>query len=211
MTNELTEGKPPEILFQDIRDRHDELQQSAVDIIKGWIEIGEMLIEVKELVPNGWGARCKKELPFTKRTADRYVSLAKHSELVLPNGTPCPKLGQNPSMNKALKLISGSDTSNKPKRLHPLITQINKEAGSSFESTDDLMTFVKGNATDGNPVPTPPPDNSVDMKQIGELADHTVDELREIYKYHKKKFGKVPDLKSIKGVIEFALFAKTRA
>ena len=98
--------------------------------------------------------------------------------------------------------------STKPKKLAPGLAKINNEMGSNFKTFDELIEQMKSGAVTTK---TPPPDNSVDMKQIGELADHTVDELREIYKYHKKKFGKVPDLKSIKGVIEFALFAKTRA
>jgi len=120
MPNDLTTDTPLELLAQQANDHFEAGKHSALEAINHWIEVGRTLTEAKALVPGKWGTWCKKNLLFSKRTAERYVRLYEHREALLPNATPCRILAESPSINTALKLISKAESGNAtPKKKAP--------------------------------------------------------------------------------------------
>jgi len=168
--------------------------------------IGEKLNEAKTLVPGSWGRWCGKHIEMSKRQADNYIRLDEHSETLLPNGNPVPILLANPSVKGALKILKKTDTVNstKPKRLHPLITQLNKEGDFNFETTQDLLEALRGTAP--KVVKTKAFQISYNMKEVAVYLDVTLEELRALFERYKKEKGGAPDLNNIQDVLTFAYF-----
>lgn len=91
---------PTDVLKKRIISAHSESLESMVDSVKHAAECGALLIESRESIKDPFRKWISAELPFTYRTAYRYMQI---SEAVTDGAISLDGVG---SINEALKLLS---------------------------------------------------------------------------------------------------------
>ena len=217
MNGDLIQGKPLELLAQEINDEHGAMIVSANDVADRWIRIGTLLAEARERVPRGWKRWCQENLSFSSRQADKYIRLAKYGLAALKNENSSSHFLENTSLHAALKLIAEPKpkkpaTPQKPKPPPDALAIINDALGTSYESLDAAR--VAHTETDTESLPEPKPINgalgSYAIEDLCEYADHTIDEMRQLYIAYCEQEKKKVDISKPVNAIRFAVFARSK-
>ena len=95
-------------LIETVRTAHQTVCEAGRTALRAAIEAGAALLRLKKLVNHGeWAHFLRRHCELGERTAQIYIQLAVHRELIEAN----PQRAADLSLRGALKLISGSDKS----------------------------------------------------------------------------------------------------
>jgi hypothetical protein len=118
-----------EALVEIVRAAHQAVREASRNALREAITAGLVLLHLKEMVKHGeWGHYLRQRCELSERTAQIYMRLAEHHDLIEAD----PQRAADLSLRGALKLIPGKRASNK---------------GKSTKSSTVLSTLSWSNAT----------------------------------------------------------------